>query len=98
MAAKMIGQMSEFELDKGEDFTEYSERFEQFLVANAIADVAIKRATFISTIGGPAYKLLRSLVGDSVKTKSLEDLVKALKDHLQPVPNVIAERFHFFKR
>ena len=48
-----------------EDFTEYSERFEMFLQANAITGDDRQRAVFLSTMGGPAYKLLRSLVGDT---------------------------------
>ena len=97
MAAK-IARISEFQLDSGEDWVEYSERFEMYLLANVIMDESIKRAVLLSTIGGPTYKLLRSLVGDAIKTTPFADLVKAMKDHLQPEPNVIAERFHFFKR
>ena len=46
-SAQVCASMAAFDIDKGEDFTEYS---------------------------------------------------KALKDHLQPEPNQISERFHFFKR
>lgn len=98
MAARVVTAMSEFNLDSGDDWVEYSERFEMYLLANEITEENIKRAVFLSTIGGPAYKLLRSLVGDVVKTTPLADLIKAMKDHLQPVPNAIAERFRFFKR
>ena len=98
MAAKVVASMSEFNLENGEDWVEYSERFEMFLLANGIGEDAIKRAVFLSSVGGPTYKLLRSLVGEAVKTTAFADLVKALKDHLRPEPNVIAERFHFFKR
>ena len=97
-AAQICASMTAFDIDNGEDFTEYSERFEMFLLANGIAEADRKRAVFLATIGGPAYKLLRSLLGESVKTKPFADLVKAMKDHLQPEPNQIAERFHFFKR
>ena len=98
MAAKVVASISEFNLENGEDWVEYSERFEMYLLANGIGEDNIKRAVFLSSIGGPTYKLLRSLMGEAVKTTSFADLVKALKDHLHPVPNVIAERFHFFKR
>ena len=96
MAAK-IGSMSEFRIGD-EDWVEYSERFEMYLLANGVAEESIKRAVFLSTIGGAPYKLLRSLVGEDVKTLSFADLSKALKDHLKPAPNEIAERFRFFKR
>ena len=93
----IVASMAPIDIEN-DDFTEYSERFEMYLIANSIAEDNLKRAVFLSTVGGPAYKLLRSLVGESVKTKSFAELTKALKDHLKPEPNVIAERFHFFKR
>ena len=95
--AAQISSMSSFDLE-GEDFTEYSERFEQYLIANKITDDNLKRAVFLSTLGAPGYKLLRSLVVEEVKTKTFEQLVKVLKEHLQPAPNVIAQRFRFYKR
>ena len=95
---QFVRDMPAFDVENGEDFTEYSERFEQFLLANKIDDDGIKRAVFLSTIGGPSYKLLRGLMGETVKMKSFDQIVKALKDHLQPAPNVIAERYRFNKR
>ena len=89
--------MAEFSMGD-EDWVEYSKRFEMYLLANGVTEGDLKRAVFLSTIGSSAYKLLRSLVGEDVKTMSLADLSKAMKDHLKPAPNVIAERFRFFKR
>ena len=97
MAAKLVSAMAEFDVG-ADDWVEYSERFDMYLLANGVTGDDVKRAVFLSTIGGAAYKLLRSLVGEEVKTKSLADLQKAMKDHLKPTPNVIAERFRFFKR
>ena len=97
-AAQLVKDMPPFNLDMGEDFTEYSERFGQFLLANSVGNADMKRAVFLSTVGAPAYKLLRGLLGAEVTTKSFDDLVKTLKEHLQPAPNVIAERFKFNKR
>ena len=97
MAAKIVQSMAEFSMGD-EDWVEYSERFEMYLLANGVTEGDLKRAVFLSTIGSSAYKLLRSLVGEEVKTMSLADLSKAMKDHLKPAPNVIAERFRFFKR
>ena len=95
---QFVREMPPFDMENGEDFTEYSERFEQFLLANKINEAEMKRAVFLSTIGGPSYKLLRGLLGEEVKTTAFTDIVKALKDHLQPAPNVIAERYRFNKR
>ena len=89
--------MAPFDVEN-DDFTEYSERFEMFLLANSITEDNLKRAVFLSTMGGSAYKLLRSLVGESIKSSTFAQLVQAMKDHLKPTPNEIAERFHFYKR
>ena len=98
MATLAIASMSAFDLEGGEDWVEYAERFEQYLLANKTDDDTLKRAVFLATIGAPGYKLLRSLAGNNVKDKSMEELCKLMKDHLQPAPNSIAQRFHFYKR
>ena len=93
--AASIALMSEFEM--GTDFTEYSERFENFLIANRITEPALKRATFLAAIGAAGYKLIRSLCQNSTSDKSFEQLVTVMKQHLQPTPNVISERYRFYK-
>ena len=97
MAAKLVSTISEFDMQT-DDWVEYNDRFDMFLLANGVEGDDIKRAVFLSTIGSAPYKLLRSLVGEEVKTKSLAELQEAMKNHLKPAPNVIAERFRFFKR
>ena len=73
----------------------YLERLEQFFIANDIQD----KATFLSLIGSQAYSLLKNLVSSTLpKDKSYADLVAALKQHYEPKPLVIAERFHFHRR
>ena len=95
--AGTIASMSEFDVEN-ENFVEFAERFDNFLLANDIIDEAKKKATFIATIGGSAYKLLRSLCQNDTGSKSYSELVQILKEHLNPTPNIIAERFHFYKR
>ena len=77
---------------------EYSETFEIFLLANSITVEAQKKAAFIALIGGPAYKLLRSLCQNDTASKTYKQLVDTLREHLNPTPNVIAWRFQFYKR
>ena len=95
--AAPIAHISEFNVDS-DDFVEYSERFDNFLAANKITDAGLKKSTFIACIGGPAYKLLRSLCQNDTKAKTYEELIKLLTDHLSPKPNDIATRFTFYKR
>ena len=70
-----------------------------FFLANDITDAAKKKATFLTSIGVDAYRLVRSLcTPDMPSDKSLTDIVKLLKDHLAPEPNSILERFKFYSR
>ena len=96
--AAYIASIQPFDLSNNENWVEYSERFDNFLVANKITDADLKRATLLATIGAPGYKLLRSLCQNAPGTKTYEELKAAMKNHLQPAPNVIAERFRFYKR
>ncbi len=95
--AMPIARISEFNLDS-DDFIEYAERFDNFLIANKITDEDLKRSTFIATIGGPAYKLLRSLCQNDTRSKTYQQLVDLMTDHLNAKPNEIAKHFSFYKR
>ena len=53
----------------------------------------------LTVIGSKTYSLLRGQLAPTLpKNKSLKDLEKLLKDHFEPKPLVIAERFRFYKR
>ena len=93
----LIGNVSEFDNQK-EDVTAYLERFELFLAANDIVDEVKKRSVFLSTVGPRTYKLIRSLANNKPLELTFEALSKLLRDHLQPRPNTIAQRYKFFKR
>ena len=51
MATKLVTAMAEFDVGT-DDWVEYSERFDMYLVANTVAGNDVKRAVFLSTIGG----------------------------------------------
>ena len=89
MTHHIIGTMEPFDLTKG-DWQAYSERLEQFFVANGVeGDKRV--ATFVTVIGTETYSLLRTVVAPATPaTKSYEDLVAALKAHLNPKPITIA--------
>ena len=82
-----------------EDWNAYSERFDQYVIANDIKDEKKIVATFLTTIGSKTYNVLRDLLAPAKPSEvKLEVLVKTLRDHYEPKPIVIAERFHFHKR
>ena len=93
----MVGTIEPFCVAKG-DWQSYSERLEQFFLANQVEGER-KVATFLTVIGEEAYSLLRTVVApEKPSGKSFEELVGALKTHLNPKPIVIAERFKFHQR
>ena len=77
----------------------YTERTEQFFIANGITNDAKKVTILLTVIGGKAYALLRNpLAPAKPAEKSFDILVKDMKDHLKPKPLVITERFKFHRR
>ncbi|XP_068697684.1 uncharacterized protein [Montipora foliosa] len=82
-----------------EDWNAYSERFDQYVIANDIKDEKKIVATFLTTIGSKTYNALRDLLAPAKPSEvKFEELLKTLRDHYEPKPIVIAERFHFHKR
>ena len=74
------------------------ERVEQFFLANDIDDDH-KVPTLLSLIGGKTYTLLRDLLApEKPATKSFQQIVTTLQQHLSPKPLEIAERVRFYKR
>ena len=59
----------------------YTERMEQFFVANGIESDAKKKAVFLTVIGGKAYGLLRNLLSPTKPADAdYGTLIKAMKD------------------
>ena len=92
----LVGRMDDYKADS-EPWSAYIERLEMFFVANSIEDEK-KVATLLSVVGASTYGLLRNLVQpEKPKDQSFDDIVKTLKDHFEPKPLLVSERFHFNK-
>ena len=69
------------------------ERTQLFIDANGIAEDK-QVAVFLSAIGSKIYSLLRNLlVPTAPREKLFTDIVATLKEHFEPKPLIIAERF-----
>ncbi len=96
MAAGKIGGLNEFE-SATEAVTNYVERVEMYFAANDLAE-AKQVVTFLSAMGKKTYAVLRDLVSpESPRDKTILELAVVLKQHYEPVPLVIAERFNFHR-
>ena len=60
----MIGHVDAFQIG-ADDWEQYTERLEQYLVANGINDAGKKLAVFVTVIGSKAYSLLSDLLSVS---------------------------------
>ena len=82
-----------------EDWPQYIERLEFFLIANKVTEEEMKRATLLSVIGPRTFKLLRNLLTpEKPGDKSYAELVKVLTDHFSPKPSEIVQRSKFYNR
>ena len=87
--ATAIGKMGEFDINI-ETWESYTERLTQYFIANEIGD---------EIIGPKTYVLLKNLCApDKPSTKSYEDLLTILRNHLSPQPSEITKRYRFHTR
>ncbi|XP_043985912.1 uncharacterized protein LOC122838928 [Gambusia affinis] len=94
----MIGTLSAFDA-KEQTWEEYCEILEQFFEANGIDDGDKQRAVLISVVGPATYKLMRNLVSpDKPSSKTYSQLVTRMKEHFNPKPSEIVQRYKFDSR
>ena len=75
----------------------WQERLEQFFIANDVIEEK-KVALLLTLIGKNGYSLLRNLcMPESPSNKTYPELTKLMKNHLQPAPSEITERYKFKK-
>ena len=92
------GWIGEFNPQR-EDWTSYTERLQEYFAANEIAEAAKQKAVLLSVVGVETYQLMRSLTAPQKPTeKSFEQLVTIVKEHHNPRPSVILQRFKFGSR
>ena len=97
MSKPMLGTMDPFDPDT-DSWPAYSERLEQFFMANDITDRK-KVAVLLTVIGTKAYTLLQNIMApEKPATKEYDVIVEALQAHWDPKPIIIAERFKFHRR
>ena len=97
MATSTYGTLQEFKPEY-ETITAYLEWLKAYFDANDVPS-AKRVSVLLSVIGPQTYSILRSLMApDTPQSKSLTTITKALKEHYDPKPIVIAKRYHFHLR
>ena len=95
--ATCFGVVGEFDSEK-EEINAYCERFELFFEANGITEAKQRRAIFLASVGPQLYKLIRTLSGNKPDGKTYQELKELVLRHLKPRPNIISQRYRFFRR
>ena len=95
--AAIHGSIAEFCLEK-ENWTSYIERLHNYFIANDVVAEEKKRV-ILSACGVATFKLVRTLVSSAeIEATSFSEIVQVLKDHFDPVPSAIMQRFKFNSR
>lgn len=83
--------------DEGnEEWSQYVERLGHYFLANDIANQDKKRAIYLSVCGSKVYKLMCDLLAPAKPgDKSYQELTELVKNHLQPKPSEIVQRYKF---
>ena len=82
-----------------ETWSSYTERLEYYFIANDVQDPAKKKAILLTVCGPSTFQLLKNLLQPNTpESKSYTDLVDLLKNHFNPTPSVIMQRFKFNTR
>ena len=97
----LLGKIDHFDPEL-EEWSQYVERLGEFFKANGIVGEENKvkrRATFLSVVGPSPYKLLRSILAPvKLSEKTFEELADVLKNHYNPPPSEVMQRFRFNTR
>ena len=94
-----MGNIGEFGVSGKESFDSYEERLEMYFVVNKVTEAEMKKALFLTVIGPELYQLMRSLTSPGKPTdKTFYELMTLVKEHLNPKPNIIVERYKFNSR
>ncbi|CAH2073821.1 unnamed protein product, partial [Iphiclides podalirius] len=92
-----IGKIGTFDLEK-DNWEAYIDRLEQYFIVNQVK-TEIQVPTLITVIGGEAYELMVNLcTPEKPSNKPYNELVELMKNHLNPKPSQLAERFKFRQR
>ncbi len=98
MATRSTGSLGPFMLQTMQ-WSSYAEQMEEYLLANGVDDDRKQVAVLLSMVGVATYELLQDLcLPDKPSSKSFNDIVTLLTNHLQPKPTVIAESYKFHQR
>ena len=94
----IAGGIGEFN-SSDEDWSFYTERLQQFFIANDVLDASKQRAMLLSACGAGTYTLIRSLVTPNKPADyTFKQLVDLVGTYHNPKPSVTVQRHKFYTR
>lgn len=91
-----VGKLEPFSREK--NWSTYISRLNQYFKANAVTE-DLKTAILITAVGDETFELMVDLCSPKKpEDYKYDNLVQVVKDHLQPTPSEIAERYIFRQR
>ncbi|XP_071061030.1 uncharacterized protein [Pseudochaenichthys georgianus] len=98
MAAAMEGNTAPFD-SQSQTWEEYCDVLQYFFEANEIEDAGRQKSILLSSVGSQTYSLMRNLISPARPVdKTFDELVQLLKDHFNPKPSEIVQRYKFNSR
>lgn len=92
-----IGKIRDFNVKTG-SWLSYADRLDMYFQANGIKE-ELKMPTLISLMGDESYELLMNLASPKKPSELTYTAAKEiLRNHLQPAPSLLAERYRFRQR
>ena len=89
--AAVHGNVSKFKPEQ-ESWTNYT----LYFTANDVNDEGKRKAILLVACGAATFKNIQSIIGaDKVKETSYKDIVAKMKQHYDPPPSPIIQRFRF---
>ena len=84
--------------DEDETFTNFVNRFENYYqLTGQLA--AWKVGMFLNVLGAKRFQLLSTLCTPAAPTSlTFDEIIQTLKQHLDPIPNIIAQQYKFGQR
>lgn len=91
----VFGQLEKFRV--GEDWEQYVAVLKNYLGANSVTDAIKQKQILLASVGMETYQLMCTLLApDKPESKSFDELVNAVRDHVKPPPSRIAARYKFY--
>ena len=91
----VFGQLEKVHV--GQDWEQYVAVLKNYLCANSVADVVKQRQILLASVGMETYQLMCTLLApDKPESKSFDELVKVVQEHVKSPPNRIAARYKFY--